>query len=123
MVSVLVFGMPISKAFNKNSHYNSIFSLHQLEEINNIKTYSIKETTPEMLWNYNGKIPNIYKNDLLKIPNEVTFGLLIMAEDVESISKLLSENYNLNFIETYNLNVGSREKERLIREFYLVSKK
>jgi len=89
--------MPISKAFNKNSHYNSIFSLHQLEEINNIKTYSIKETTPEMLWDYNGKIPNIYKNDLLEIPNEVTFGLLIMAEDVESISKLLSENYNLNF--------------------------
>ena len=123
LVSVLVFGMPISKAFNKNSHYNSIFSLHQLEEINNIKTYSIKETTPEMLWDYNGKIPNIYKNELLEIPNEVTFGLLIMADDVESISKLLSENYNLNFTETYNLNVGAKEKERLIREFYLVSKK
>jgi len=26
-------------------------------------------------------------------------------------------------IETYNLNVGSKKKERLIRKFYLVSKK
>ena len=34
-----------------------------------------------------------------------------------------SINYNLKFVKTYNLNVGSKEKDRLIRQFYLISKK
>ncbi|REE79934.1 4-amino-4-deoxy-L-arabinose transferase-like glycosyltransferase [Lutibacter oceani] len=123
MVSVFLFGLPISKYFNKNKDFKAINSLHLLEKENTVKTYSIGEITPELLWDYNGKLKDIYKNETLEIPSEDNFGLLLMNEDVEKITAKLIDKYNLQLTETYNLNVGSKNKERLIRQFYLVSKK
>ncbi len=120
---ILIFGLPISTNLNKNDAYNEINSLHQIENNNHITTYSVGEVTPELLWNYNGKIKNIYKNKTLQIPKETKFGLLILNEDVPKITKKLSKNYQLILKETYNLNKGSKKKERLIRSFYLVLKK
>ena len=96
---------------------------HSIEKKNNITTYSIGEISPELLWDYNGILKDIYKNESLKLPSENNFGLLIMNDDVEKITSLLSEHYTYNLIEIYNLNVGSKKKERLIRQLYLVSKK
>tara|TARA_R110001583_G_scaffold5921_3_gene31198 strand:+ start:1 stop:1464 length:1464 start_codon:yes stop_codon:yes gene_type:complete len=123
MVSLFLFGLPISKSFNKNEDFKEINSLHTYETEHNIVTYSIGEIAPELLWNYNGIIKDIYKNEILKTPKEATFGMLIMNENLEIITSELTENYNLQLLETYNLNVGSKMKERLIRQFYLVSKK
>lgn len=123
MISVFVFAIPISKVFNKNKNYVGMKSLHRLENINSINTYSIHEVTPEMIWDYNGKIKNIYKKDSLILPSENTFGLLLMNDDENAIKIKLEDNFNLKLMETYNLNVGSKQKERLIRQFYLVSKK
>jgi 4-amino-4-deoxy-L-arabinose transferase-like glycosyltransferase len=123
IISVLLFGLPISKSFNKNREFNSISSLHSIEFENKITTYSIGEITPELLWDYNGILKDIYKNKTLQIPSETNFGLLIMNNDIETITAKLNPNYNLKLIDTYNLNVGSKMKERLIRQFYLVSKK
>lgn len=123
MVSVFIFGIPISKVFNKNEEYVSMNSLNRFENLHHINTYAIQEVTPEMIWDYNGKIQNIYKNNTLKLPTEKTFGLLLMKDNVDSIKNQLTENYNLELKETYNLNVGSKQKERLVRQFYLVSKK
>ncbi|MBK5210178.1 MAG: hypothetical protein JJE44_11860, partial [Flavobacteriaceae bacterium] len=66
---------------------------------------------------------DIYKNESLEIPSEPNFGLLVTNDDKEIIKSQLNQDYNLTLIETYDLNVGSKKKERLIREFYLVSKK
>lgn len=123
MVSIAVFGIPISKVFNKNKNYKTTYSLHQFEEKNSINTYSLGEIEPEMLWDYNGIIPNIYLNKKLTIPNELSFGLLITLENKELISIIPPNIYHLNLVETYNLNVGLKNKERLVGEFYLVSKK
>lgn len=123
MVSVFTFGLPISKSFNKNKAFKSINSLHSIEEKNNITTYSMGEITPELLWDYNGILQNIYKNAVLNIPTENNFGLLIMNKDVETMTSQLKQDYDYKLIEIYNLNVGSVKKERLIREFYIVSKK
>ncbi len=123
MITFFFFGLPISKALNKNKDFNAINSLHTIEKKQQIKTYSIGEITPELLWNYNGKLKDIYKNETLNLPSEANFGVLIMNADVEKITTHLAKNYNLKLTETYNLNVGSKNKERLIRQFYLVSKK
>lgn len=123
IVSIFVFGLPISKNLNKNKEYKSISSLHLFESNTHITTYSVGEVTPELLWDYNGILKNIYANDELKVPLENQFGLLVMNEDLKIIIPLLNKNYNTKLIETYNLNVGSKKKERLIRQFYLVSKK
>ncbi len=123
MVVIFTFGLPISKSLNKNEAFNSINKLHLLEKSYDIKTYSIGVITPELLWDYNGIIKNIYKNEDLKIPNDNQFGLLLMNRDLKLILSQLKNNYNAKLIETYNLNVGSKKKGRLIRAFYLISKK
>ena len=122
MVSVVTFGLPISKSLNKNNNYNAINTLHQFEKEHHITTYSIGDISPELLWNYKGILKNIYKKEELVIPISKQFGLLIMNDNVKNITSLLQENYSTQLIETYNLNVGSKKKERLIRQFYLISK-
>lgn len=123
VVALGAFGLPLSKSITENKAYKSINSLHQLEKSTSVTSYSIGEIAPELLWEYNGILKDIYKNETLKIPAEPNFGLLMMNEDVEIITAQLNQNYNLKLVETYNLNVGSKSKERLIREYYLVSKK
>jgi 4-amino-4-deoxy-L-arabinose transferase-like glycosyltransferase len=123
VVSLGAFGLPLSKSLNHNNEFNPINTLHQFEKSNKITSYSIGEMAPELLWDYNGILKDIYKNKTLIIPDEPNFGLLLMNEDAEIITAQLLQHYNLKLIETYNLNVGSKSKERLIREFYLVSKK
>jgi len=123
VVSVFLFGLPISKHFNKNETYNSISSLKKLEEQHQITTFSIDEVTPELIWDYNGKIENIYKEEQLELPKLASFGLLIMNKDTSFIQQKLAPNFNLQNLETYNINFGAKQKERLIRQFYLVSKK
>jgi 4-amino-4-deoxy-L-arabinose transferase-like glycosyltransferase len=123
VVSLGAFGLPLSKSLNNNAEFSSISALHQFEKSNKISSYSIGEMAPELLWDYNGILKDIYKNKSLEIPAEPNFGLLLMNEDAEIIAAQLRQDYNLKRIETYNLNVGAKKKERLIREFYLVSKK
>ena len=123
VVSVFLFGLPLSKHFNQNEAYSSISALKEFEKKYQIKTFSIDEVTPELIWDYNGKIQNIYKNEQLKIPNKGSFGLLIMNNDTSLILKKLAPNYTLKNIETFNINFGAKQKERLIRQFYLASKK
>lgn len=123
VVSLAVFGLPLSKSIIKNEAYKSINSLHQFEEKEHIISYSVGEITPELLWEYNGIIKNIYKDKSVEIPAEPNFGLLLMPKDVEIMTSQMGQDYTFRLIETYNLNFGSKSKERLIREFYLVSKK
>ncbi|HEY9220194.1 MAG TPA: phospholipid carrier-dependent glycosyltransferase [Lutibacter sp.] len=123
VVSLGAFGLPLSKSLNNNAEFKSINTLHQFEKSNKITSYSIGEIAPELLWDYNGILKDIYKNETLKIPAEPNFGLLLMNADAEIIVAQLRQDYNFKLIETYNLNVGAKKKERLIREFYLVSKK
>ena len=123
MVSIFLFGLPISKVLNKNDDFKAINTLYSIEKKQQIKIYSIGEITPELLWDYNGILKDIYKNEALIIPSEENFGILIMNEDVKKITTQLSEKYHLKLTETYNLNVGSKNKQRLIRQLYLVSKK
>lgn len=123
VVSLGAFGLPLSESLNKNTTFESINSLHQFEKSNKIITYSIGETAPELLWDYKGILKDIYKNESLEIPSESNFGLLVTNDDKENIESQLNQDYNMKLIETYDLNVGSKKKERLIRKFYLVSKK
>jgi 4-amino-4-deoxy-L-arabinose transferase-like glycosyltransferase len=123
MISILTFGLPLSKNIGLQSNFNPLYELHDIEQSNNIKTYAIVDISPELLWDYHGKIKNIYKNGQLELPLEDVFGLLLLNDDTEAILKELETNYSVKFEETFDMNVGSKRKERLIRQFYLVYKK
>lgn len=123
MVSILLFGLPLSKVFNKNDSYYPLSNLHNIENNLNIETYSFGEITPELIWDYKGIIIDIYRSNELILPKDLKFGILISENEIENLKNLIGSKYRLEFKETYNQNVGSKTKERLIRQFYLVSKK
>ena len=123
VVSLAAFGLPLSNNLNENPEFKSIHSLHLFEKSNGTSSYSIGEIAPELLWDYKGTLKDIYKNESLKIPAEPNFGLLVTNEDKEIIKAQLNQHYNLNLIEIYDLNVGLKKKDRLIRTYYLVTKK
>lgn len=123
MFVLFSFGMPLSKTLNNNAEFSSISELHNINKELNITTYSISNTTPEMLWDYNGKIKDIYKEEVFAIPEEEIFGLLILKSNFESISKELGTSYNLEFIKTFDHNPSQKKRDRLIRDLYYVTKK
>lgn len=123
MVVILGFGLPISKALNKNKAYNAIQNLKKIEHKLNINSYSFKEVAPEMLWYYNGQIKNLEKNGTVNLPKESNFGLLLKSEDTAQVFQQYNTKFNFKYLETYNANTGSKVKERLVEHYYEVSKK
>jgi hypothetical protein len=123
MIVVALFGLPISKSFNKNNDYNSFNHIKQFETKHAIKTYSLGMVTPELIWDYNEKIINIFNQGKLTLPTENNFGLLVKDYHELGILPKLSLDYNIELITTVNLNEGSKIKSRLIQEYYLLSKK
>ncbi len=123
IVSILVFIPPMTSVLNKNQRSNSIQTLHTFEKDHNFTTYTIKEISPEIVWEYNGILKNIYKNSTLIYPTEQQFGLLVKQSDSLLVKHFFEQAYEYQLLETYNLNKGSKTKKRLIQQLYLVSKK
>ncbi len=118
--SILIFGMPLSKAINKNDKYNSISLLKsKSEEINIYRSGSI---SPEIIWDYGEKIPSIHK---LKI-KENTYGLLTKYNSKEEVISTF-EDYEVKYKSTYDINIMQEEKKdyknRLKTDYYILTKR
>lgn len=123
MAAFVLFGLPLQKALYNNPNYHQITHLkNTVESQRNIKSYSFGELTPELLWYYDSKITNIYKNDTLKLPDDKQFGLLIEERHV-TLLKNLPSNYSLENIGTFDINYFTKKRNRLIRKYYLITKK
>ena len=123
LFSIFCFGLPISKALNNNSDFTSIQELHNINTKRSINSYSVHELTPEMLWVYDGKIRNIYKNNELTLPDETQFGLLLLKSDFDEISKELALTHGMEFVKTFDHNPTQKKRERLVRDLYIITKK
>ena len=110
-----------------NPEYQGLSSLHDYNEDNNITTYTENTLAPELIWDYGDSMPRLYKNDtIIQLPAEDNFALLTLVDRAEALTTLL-EDYNIEYIRTYDLNPTNRntptEKNRLKADYYLVSRK
>src|SRR5690606_24428103 len=64
IMSVMVFGFPISKAFNKNETFKNVNELSN----STIKIYSFGELAPEMVWELGQKAPRLDAQSKIMIP-------------------------------------------------------
>lgn len=118
--SILLTGLPLTKALNKNDDYKSISSLKS--EAKDIHIYSFGSVSPEMIWDFGYKI---LPYDNIK-PTETTFGLITPYQTKEKIISAFKE-FKVIYKTTFDLNAmneGKRAyKNRLKTDYYILIRK
>lgn len=123
MVAILLFGLPLQKALFSNPNFNQISDLKEsIEKDRNIKSYTYGILTPELLWYYGSEITNIQNKNSIELPNDNQFGLLISKENIKVLDNL-PKQYSVELIDEFDLNRFKKKRSRLIRKYYLVTKK
>lgn len=119
-VSILITGLPLTKALNKNANFNSISYLQ--EESKDLKIYRLNNLSPEIIWDFGDKIPKIDRPNNL----ENTFGLLTKTGSTDKLSSTFKD-YSIQHKKTFDLNSVNKDKrdykERLKADFYILTKR
>ena len=126
MISAFIFVLPLSEALKSDS-YKSISELNIEAQKENLKIYSFGTVSPEMIWDFGDKIPQIKLNDsTYNFPKEQKFGILVNGFTAKE-TKLLKENYTIIQHNTYDLNRSAsgtkKHKKRLVSYYYVLTKK
>jgi 4-amino-4-deoxy-L-arabinose transferase-like glycosyltransferase len=122
MVAIFLFVVPLTAQI-KQDRYNPISTLKK--ELNNTEDlYCLGEPSPEIIWNYGGKIKSF---DVDQLPNDNSpIHLIVQTAQKEELEKL-ENNYKIQFITTYSLNTveeGNRGyKDRLSYNYYKLTPK
>ena len=122
MLAILLFGMPLQSSFYDNSYFHNISHLkNTVESQQGIFSYTIGSLTPELLWYYEGNITDLYAHEILKLPKEEKFGLLIEKQN-KHLLELLPSSYSKELIGNFDLNYFKKKRDRLERDYYLITK-
>lgn len=123
---IMVFGIPISKAYYFNPDYLGTSSIKLFEKRHNIKTYCANGFVPEIVWDYGSIIKDINQRDNFRLPPEKSFGVLINETDKKWLMNKCKE-YNIVKLARLDLNHVAKDKKgynkRLVKEYYIVQKK
>lgn len=121
MLSLGVFALPLAK-IQVQADYKPVSELKTL----NLKLYSLKTISPEAIYNYGDKIPNIRTDEGIVLPKEKQFDLLSTKTDPNAL-EALNRFYNIEFMGTYDLNTSDKAskayKSRLVNKLYKLTRK
>lgn len=124
VMMIIVTGFPLANALLDNPNYNSLQDISRKAETEKIPVYLFNIQSPELVWDYGGKIPLLHSHDL-EIPKEETFKVLVMIDGKKGLEKAFPK-YTITYQETFDLNpidnTNSGYKDRLRTEMYLVEK-
>lgn len=124
LMTAVTFGFPLANAFLGNPKYNSLRDISRKAETEQIPVYMFNIQSPELVWDYGGKVPLLHSHDLT-IPKEKTFKTLVMIGAKKSLEKAFP-NAKITYLETFDLNpidsTKSGYKDRLRTDMYLVSR-
>ncbi|MFK7748596.1 MAG: ArnT family glycosyltransferase [Kordia sp.] len=125
LMTTITFGFPLASAFLDNPDYNSLEDISRKAEIEKVPVYMFNIQSPELVWDYGGKVPLLHSH-ALEVPKETTFKALVMIGAKKSLEKAFP-NYKITHLETFDLNpiedTKRDYKDRLRTDMYLVEKK
>jgi len=126
MVSAFITALPLSKV-QSSPNYNPISNLKLEAEKEGLNIYGLNYVSPEMIWQYGGKIPSIHmSNAMSSFPEASKFGLLSDHISPEDMTKIKA-NYHVEQKALYNLNRSTPDtrayKKRLIGHYYILTRK
>ena len=122
---IFITALPLIKS-TTSPNYKSISHLLEESAKQNIKVYSLNYVSPEMIWQFGDKIPQIKKADnSYDFPLENQFGMLtndLTPKDEIFLKKL----YTIKQVATFDLNqtkLSSKNKNnRLVSQYYILYK-
>ena len=121
MLSIGFIALPIAQT-HIQADYNPVSKLNTAP----IPLYHLNSASPEAIYNYGDKIPNIKSEQGLVIPSEKQFNLLTGSVKSESFDEL-SKLYTIEFIETLDLNTSEKgtkgHRSRLVNQLYKLTRK
>lgn len=122
--SIIFFGMPLVHYLPKNN-YRPITDLKKNINSSNFNLYSLNEISPEMIWQYGDKIPEISFEDLHSISKTEEFVILVTSLE-NSQKALLKQHFEIIELETYDLNWSElnskKHKKRLTAQLLKLKK-
>jgi len=120
MLSIGFIALPIAQT-HIQADYNPVSKLNTAS----IPLYHLNSASPEAIYNYGDKIPNIKSEQGLMIPSEKQFNLLTRNKNPESFNEL-SKLYTIEFIETLDLNTSEKgtksHRNRLVNQLYRLTR-
>jgi hypothetical protein len=126
MTSAFITVLPLSKILVQ-PNFKSVSNLKEEAEKENLKVYSLGYVSPEMIWDFGDKIPQIKVNDsTYQFPEVDKFGVLTRnSSPTEFLG--LKEKYTILHRNTYDLNRSETNKkgykDRLVNYYYVLTKK
>lgn len=121
-IIVVISLIPVYKEIVFNPHYASAQKVRILEKQYGIKSYNLNYIAPEIIWDYGKAIPYIEQKDSTVIlPNERMFGLMAELKDSVAIQKQFP-GYKIERIYRINLHYKNKKKERLMKDYYILSR-
>ena len=125
-VAAFLGAIPLSKHL-KATHGDSLVSIQNTLNKEQLKLYSLNYVAPEAIWNYGQSIPSIQpETGDFRFPDAATFGLAINSlSDLEKSA--LEAAYTLEKIGTYDLNPSKKDsrsyRTRLVSDIYILRKR
>lgn len=126
MISAFVTVLPLSK-IQGQPDYNSVSKLKKEAEKENLKVYSFGAISPEIIWHFGNKIPQIkISNSTYNFPKEQKFGILATNLNPKDM-QLIKEKYFVAQHSTYDLNrvesTSKKHRKRLVSYYYVLTRK
>ncbi|MDC9722735.1 MAG: phospholipid carrier-dependent glycosyltransferase [Urechidicola sp.] len=123
MGAAFLFGLPLSASLYSNQQFKSIESLTEtFEKDYKIQSYAYKSLSPELIWHYGKNIAIIKSINGVQLSPIKKIGLLIDQAKEQELEKL-QRTHNIKKVATFDMNYDSKNKSRLIRNYYIIIKK
>lgn len=125
IVAIMIFGLPLVSAITINPEYKATSELNIWQANNDISVYEFADMTPELIWDYGGKMQVLYSEDHVDFPKENNFGVMV-SEDNLALFKNSFKDYHLALETKYDMNPKGTDskthKNRLYRYLFIASK-
>lgn len=122
---ILNFGFPLVDLISPNRNSPNISDLIKLEKAEEIQIYEVSGIIPELIFEYGKPMPVLNSEGELSAEAKTKkIGILVHQEENPEWKENF-QSYNFQLIDTLDLNptMAKGENSRLIREFYVLTKK
>jgi hypothetical protein len=125
IIAVISFGLPLADVFKDNPAYSGLAEIREWQQKERVEVYEYTYFTPEFIWDYGEPIEVLTQNNILKIPSENRFAILVSEQNIQDFSEAFKD-FKVEKIRRYDMNMRSEahsaHRNRLYRDLFLITK-